>query len=83
MLMNIENFFLSKLFGGVFYHRFRYLLNEAKINTNNSHHKPNKPIAIKTAGELWLEEEQIMADVYADERGIYINVTKMNDKDEE
>lgn len=31
---------------------------------------------------IWLEEEVIMEGVYGDRRIIYINVAKMNDKDE-
>lgn len=44
MLINIENFFLQKFCGGEFYPRFRKLLNNAIINTNQANNKPNKPI---------------------------------------
>lgn len=35
MMMNIENFFLSKFCGGLFYPMFRKLLNEAEISTDH------------------------------------------------
>lgn len=55
------------------------LLNKANINTNHALHKPSTPIEIKEAVAIWLEKEE----VYADERRLYINLTEMNDKNEE
>lgn len=41
------------------------------------------PIAIKAELSIQREEEKRMAEVYADERRIYVNVITINDKDEE
>lgn len=68
--MNIETFLLLKFCGGSFYPRFRKLLNEAKINTNNSNNKRNTSAAIKSAVAIWAEAEKIMADVKAGSRKI-------------
>lgn len=81
--MNIQNVFLSKRFGGAFYHAARKLLNEANINTNQTHHKTNTPIKIKARVAICLEDEKTMGDLHEDASRIHINFTTMNDKDDE
>lgn len=58
-------------------------MKEAKINTHHAHHKRSTSIAINAGVPIWPEEEKIMEEVYVDAIIIYINVTKMNEMDEE
>lgn len=81
ILLNMETFFLPKFFGREFYRRFRKLLKQASINSVYAHHNPRTPIVIEEAVQIWPEHEEIMADVYRNERRTYIIVTIMKDQD--
>lgn len=81
--MNIENFFLPKFYGWAFHLRFRNLLNEAKKHSNHENHKPNTSIASDAAVTRWSTDEEIIADLYEDAKTISINLTTMNDKEED
>lgn len=69
--------------GGAFYLRFRKLLNKANISANHKQHKPNTAIAIKAAVAIRLEDDGIIAEIFANARRRYINITTMNEEPEE
>lgn len=83
MMTDAEFSFFLNLCGGEFFPKFRKQLNDVKINTNHEQHKPNTPVAIKAAVAIWPEEKQLMAEMYAHSRGMYINIMTRNDRKEE